>query len=380
MYIPFSVAVVIANDCQEKREEFFSTIAEYVKKAPKDFPEPMNRKKRKLEVLEVAPLPPPKPPTKEEIVALKKRDHQILNLLKIQIQPIMDQINKKYKKFRNPVIPQSSFQYLIDEVDPDFIRADLPMFRPYELDTDKDGIQGLRETASGKFFYNLETTLIEERLSNGYYVRPKDFLFDIRTLMKDAKNIGDKERLLKARELVANVEVDMAGIEIMPAYADCENIYLRQLQRTKEKEAKAKKARAEGEDVFNLVRSDVDDSGADSPSRPGVLARLNTGVRPGSLATPFYTPSNLSNGYTADLEHPHGQNGNSVPSRAGEDVQMSGTDDHPVSQEMPPPHHRSMISGASNLSNIGTTKPNTQISQRSAFQEISSLGFFFSRS
>jgi hypothetical protein len=85
-----------------------------VKKAPKDFPEPMNRKKRKLEVLEIAPPPPVKPPTKEEIKALKKRDHQLLNMLKVAIQPIMDQIQRKYKKFRTPVITQSQIQYLYD--------------------------------------------------------------------------------------------------------------------------------------------------------------------------------------------------------------------------------------------------------------------------
>jgi hypothetical protein len=334
-----------------------------VKKNPKDFPDPVNRKKRKLEVLEIAPLQPPKPPTKEEIKALKKRDHQVLNLLKIQIQPIVDQIHRKYKKFRNPVIPTSSFQYLLDEVDPNFVRPDIPpvTFRPYEFGY-KDGVKGLVETASGKFFYNMQTNLIEERLSNGFYARPKDFLADIRKLAKDAKNSQDKERTLRAKELVANVEVDMAMIEAQPAFADCENIYQRQLERAKEAEAKAKKA--EVSDMMSLVRSDIDDSILTSPSaRPPILGPINTRGQP----TPFYTPSNLSNGYTAESEH---RNGTSVPSREG-DIQMSGTDDQPVSQEMPPPHHRSVMSGASNLSNVATTKPNTQVSQRSAFQAIS---------
>jgi len=187
----------------------------------------MNRKKRKLDVLEIAPPPPPKEPTKEEIKAQKKRDHQLLNMLKVAIQPIMDQIQRKYRKFRTPVIPQSQIQYLFDELDPNFVRPDIPQFRPFELDTDKDGVPGLRETASGKFFYNLETTTIEERLSNGFYARPKDFVADIRTLAKDAKHIGDKERTLKANELLANVEVDLGAIEANPVFADCENVYQR---------------------------------------------------------------------------------------------------------------------------------------------------------
>jgi ATPase family AAA domain-containing protein 2 len=332
----------------------------------------MNRKKRKLDVLEIAPPPPPKEPTKEEIKAQKKRDHQLLNMLKVAIQPIMDQIQRKYRKFRTPVIPQSQIQYLFDELDPNFVRPDIPQFRPFELDTDKDGIQGLRETASGKFFYNLETTTIEERLSNGFYARPKDFVADIRTLAKDSKHIGDKERTLRANELLANVEVDLGAIEANPVYADCENVYQRQLQRTKEREEKAKK-RVADEAVFDsVVRSDIPESAlASEPSSgPLTLGEAIPGRLPISLATPFRASSGLSNGYSADNEHPHGRNGNSVPSRSGDDVQMGGTDES-ESQGMQPPQHPSMASGPSNVSNVGTTRPNTQISQVSAFQEIS---------
>jgi hypothetical protein len=342
-----------------------------VKKAPKDFPEPMNRKKRKLDVLELAPPPPAKPPTKEEIKALKKRDHQVLNLLKIQIQPIMDQIHRKYKKFRTPVIQQSQIQYLYDELDPNFVRPDIPQFRPFELDEDKEGVKGLRETASGKFFYNLDTTTIEERLSNGFYARPKDFVADIRSLAKDAKHIGDKDRTLKANELLANVEVDMIAIEALPNLADCENVYQRQLQRAKEREEKYKK-RTVDEGVFDsIVRSDLPESGlnSDQPSSgPLILGEPIPGRLPISIATPHRASSGLSNGYSADTEQPHGHNGNSVPSRSGDDVQMGGTDES-GSQGMQPPQHPSMTSGPSNLSNLGT-RPNTQVSQRSAFQEI----------
>ncbi|PMD36570.1 AAA-domain-containing protein [Hyaloscypha variabilis F] len=371
--------LMIERPSKQHRQEFFSTIIEYVKKAPKDFPEPMNRKKRKLDVLEVAPPPPPKPPTKEEIKAQKKRDHQLLNMLKVSIQPIMDQIQRKYKKFRTPVIPQSQIQYLFDEKDPNFVRPDIPQFRPFEVDTDKDGVTGLRETASGKFFYNLETTTIEERLSNGFYARPKDFVADIRSLAKDSKHIGDKERTLKANELLANVEVDLGAIEANPIYADCENVYQRQLQRSREREEKAKKRAAEEAVFDSVVRSDLPEGDLNSinsqqvSSGPLTLGEPIPGRLQTSLANPFAplrASSGLSNGYSADIEHNHSHNGNSVPSRSGDDIQMGGTDES-ESQGMQPPQHPSNASGPSNLSNIGTTKPNTQISQISAFQEIS---------
>ncbi|KAL3419413.1 Tat-binding protein-like protein 7 [Phlyctema vagabunda] len=369
---------LITRPSKQSRQEFFSTIAGYVRKAPKDFPEPMNRKKRKLDVLEVAPAPPPKPPTKEEIKAQKKRDHQLLNLLKVQIQPIMDQIQRKYKKFRNPVIPQNQIQYLYDEMDPNFVVPDIPTaaFRPFELDTDKDGVRGLLETASGKFFYNLETTTIEERLSNGFYARPKDFLADIKSLAKDAKRIGDKERTLKANELLSNVEVDIASIEVNPIFADCENMYHRQLQRAKEREEKHKK-RAQAELGFDsIVRSDIPDGGNEE-SGPLTLGAAIPRSRPATLVTPLHTPSGLSNGFSADSEfHHHGSNGISVPSRSsgGDDTHMGGTDDGHPTQHTPansqannqPADFPGMPTGPS----AASAGRNTQLSQRSIFQQI----------
>jgi hypothetical protein len=359
-------ARITTNICQQNREAFFQTIIDYVQKTPKEYPEPLNRKKRKLEVLEIAPPPPPKPPTKEEIKAQKKRDHQLLNLLKVQIQPIMDQIQKKYKKFRQAVIPQAHIQYLLDEMDSNFVRPDIPQFRPYEFDKDKDGVRGLRETATGKFFYNLETTTIEERLSNGFYARPKDYLADIRSLAKDSKHIGDKDRTLKANELLTNVEVDIAGIEAMPVFADCENLYQRQLQRAKEREEKNRKHAVEAAAIENPVGSDIPGSGLfpASQSGPLTLGEPIPGRRP-----PLTIPAPLSNGHSTT---------NGASAHEENDVQMGGTDDHTqktnehtqktneFSQPMQPPSQlRSMASGP-----FSNPAPVSQISQRSAFQEI----------
>lgn len=332
-------------------------------------------------MLEIAPPPPAKPPTKEEIKAQKQRDHQFLNVLKIQIQPIMDQIHRKYKKFRTPVIPQSQIQYLFDEQDPNFVRPDIPQFRPFELDTDKDGVKGLRETSSQKFFYNLETTTIEERLSNGFYARPKDFLADIRSLAKDAKNIGDRERALKANELLTNVEVDILGIQAMPVFADAENVYQRQFQRAKEREEKLKKRAGLDLGFDPIVRSDAATGGlnsAEASSGPILLGEAVPGSRPSALVNPLHTPSGLSNGISAGNQHPT-SNGTSVPSRqhSGDDVEMGGTNDHTQrtsqdSQAMLPPNQQwpRMPSGPTNTSNLATAGGNTQVSQRSGFQEI----------
>jgi SpoVK/Ycf46/Vps4 family AAA+-type ATPase len=251
----------------EARHEFFGRIIEFVKTPPKGFPNPENRKLRQLEELEVAP-PPPKPEvtlTKEELKAQKRKDYHTLNLLKIRIQPIMDQV-KKYKRFRSGVIDEAQIRYLWEEEGPNIVTSDIPpeqqsSIRPYEKAHDKHGVLGLRETATGKFFYNLEIVTIEKRLSNGYYKRPIDFVADIKRMVKDNRQTGDHERTLRSNELLSNVEVDIAGIVVAdPALmAECEQVYLRELER--EKEAAERAQRAEEERIQEERAQEEDEAG-----------------------------------------------------------------------------------------------------------------------
>lgn len=239
---------------QAERFAFFRVLKDYIRTAPDDFPNPDNRKKRQIEKLPPAPPEPekpPPPPSKEELKTQKKRDRQTLNMLKIRLQPIMDQIRTKHKKFRTGVIDENQIRYLYDEADPATVTSDLhseilasASFRPFEIGKDSHGVFGLLDQANGNFYYNLDSVTIEKRLSNGYYKRPKDFLADIKRLAKDAKTIGDEDRLLKANELLANVEVDIGAIEFNePALAaECERVYERELAREQEALAKARTA------------------------------------------------------------------------------------------------------------------------------------------
>jgi hypothetical protein len=331
---------------------------ELVKLPSDDFPDPINRKKRELEELPVAPKAEPAPPSKSDMKDLKKKDHQLLNALKIQLQPIMDQINRKYKKFRQPVIAQAQIDYLFAESDPNYVRPDIAEgeYRPFEIVKDKHGIDVLRDTATGRTYYNLETTTIEERLSNGYYARPKDFLFDIRAMAKDAKNIGDKERTLKANELLSNVEVDVASIENSTANIDWDGVYARQAQRTKDAAEKERQKKAAATNLaLDRVQSDIGGGNESDSQGPVTLGE----AVPGSLsAARFQLRSPLSgeHGTSGSGSHPL-SNGTTVPPK-DDDVQMSGvegdTQPGPNVSNMGPPPSKSPGTGM------------TQLSQRSA--------------
>lgn len=297
---------------------------------------------------------PPEPPkelavmSRSELKAEGKRERFLLNILKLRIQPIMDQIRMRCKKFRFGLIDESQIRYLFEEDDPGKVSTDLPteqrrldQYRPFEKGADERGSPGLVSTETGKFFYNLETVTIEKRLSNGYYKRPKDFLSDIKKLTKDAKSSEDEDRLLKANELQANVEVDMQGIEyeyqhIMP---ELQAIYERGPKRAREMVEKAKELAVTKGRRLEMVPSNVppDDARLSTEQSSGPIM-LGQPVTNGIVPHPV-TPSNPSqpsqwstfangmSGGISDLSDLHGHsnqsNGNSVPSRGEIDTRMT---------------------------------------------------------
>lgn len=322
------------------REEFFRVLTHHLDLSPTDFPEPAHRRKRKLEILPPVPPEPPKTlevMSKAELKEQKKKDRHLLNVLKLRIQPVMEQIKLKYKKFRTGVVDESQIRYLYDEDDPSIVTSDLPaeqrrgaQFRPYEKGVDAHGEPGLVEQSTGKFFYNLEIVTIEKRLSNGYYKRPKDFLADVKKLTKDAKALGDTDRLLKANELQANVEVDMGTYEFQePSFlAELEQVWIRETRREKDMIEKAKQAATEEDRRLAIMPLDSSHEGmgssAEQASGPIVLGQpIENGVthHPHTPSNPSQ-PSQLTNGFSnvlsdlSDLRPQPHSNGTSVPSRS----------------------------------------------------------------
>lgn len=352
----------LQNPDQQARREFFSTLIEYIKTAPADFPDPENRIKRKPEILPPAPpekIPEPQPLSKEELKMQKRKDRHTLNLLKIRLQPIMDQIRTKYRKFRTGVIEESQIRYLYEEENPAIVTSDLPIerrlvasFRPYEKDTDQHGEPVLREQSTGKIFYNIDSVIIEKRLSNGYYKRPKDFLADIKRLAKDAKAIGDPDRLLKANELLANVEVDIDTIEMgEPALAaECEKVYLRERKREEEAIEKARTAAEANGIAPPPRRSNVPLNNAEQASENPSSGAIQLGeslpdVRPRVAGDPVTPPpvsnhtSVMTNGYSTTMGMAGGGGSdlndgshNATNGSKDEDIQMGGTDEQPNSK------------------------------------------------
>ncbi|KAF2501832.1 AAA-domain-containing protein [Lophium mytilinum] len=350
------------------RREFFESLVAYIRLPPSDFPNPENRTKRKLPVLEVAPdiHPPIIEADPKQAKLQKKRDRMTLNKLKIIIQPVMDLLKKGRNRFIRPIIPEENFTYLFDERMDGHVTSDLPedqrqeqgMFRPYEVDRDSNGVEGIRHVESGNFFYNLDLTVIEQRLSNGYYKRFKDFSRDVKTLAKDAKTWGDEDRILKANEMVANVDVDMEGFQLQypELVAECNALFLREQERARKQVEAAQKNLAPGEkaqpvapNVPPEISTSVETSG------PIVLGEIVPG-RTMPPVTPVRYPHSalLSNGTsTGHDSHPQQSNGSNGPAHGGEDTHMTDSQDNDSG-----PHEHQTPSGP------GTQTQKSQVSGR----------------
>ncbi|KAK1054177.1 TAT-binding protein-like protein 7, AAA ATPase [Friedmanniomyces endolithicus] len=317
----------LARPDNAARREFYQQVIDLISKPPSEFPEPEQRKRRKLVELPVAAVHEVVRggSSKEEQKAQKRKDRLTLNMLKLHIQTVMDQIKIKYKKFRTPVVDEATISYLYDEQNPVLVTTDLSeeqrqqqqLFRPYELEKDEKG-----------------TVTIEKRLSNGYYKRPKDYLADIKRLAKDAKTSGDADRTLKANEMLANVDVDMSTLEqSQPVLvAECEAVYQREVERERERMQKVREAERNGETVPKIVpnvpppnasKTTTETSGPvmlgqEIPGRPELFP-----FTPGRFPGP--SPS-INLWSTTNGSHPsHQTNGSTVPPRPREDSEMLDT-------------------------------------------------------
>jgi SpoVK/Ycf46/Vps4 family AAA+-type ATPase len=243
---------------KDARFEYFRSLVTLIKKRPSEFPDPANRKPRKMEALpEVKPTPAElRAQGKAKRRQQYREERNALNLLKMSIGTVFDYIKKKYGIFRHAQIPFQQYKYLFEDADEHTITSDLTeeqrqqlQQRPFVVDKDRHGRGVLREVATGKIYYNMDIEDIEERLANGYYRRWRDFLADVRTIMHDAMTIDpattpdagkQDERRRRAQELVNNIEVDLESFRREKTQLDQQLtvMYARVLEEYKEKKAK----------------------------------------------------------------------------------------------------------------------------------------------
>lgn len=213
LYKPGSVAL----------SEFFRQISEYLKAKPTDYPDFENRPKRKLEALEIAPPPEEHVPTKAELREREMNDKKLKNTLKVKLGPLMDIFKNRYKRFKKPPIDDALLIHLFE-----------PPVEGAQHDYVKSDDDKILEVATGKKYFNIDLDIIEERLWNGFYSEPKQFLRDIEMIHLDAQTSGDRDRGVKASEMYANAQVAIDEIGDAQFLAQCHDLRKRELMKLKE--------------------------------------------------------------------------------------------------------------------------------------------------
>jgi hypothetical protein len=91
--------VELTTPTLSQREVFFEGLIKDVKRPPNKFSDGMERRKRVLEELPVAPPLEPRKPTAAELALQEENDARILTLLKYRLGPILTELKRKFKRF-----------------------------------------------------------------------------------------------------------------------------------------------------------------------------------------------------------------------------------------------------------------------------------------
>ncbi|KAF3912279.1 hypothetical protein AA313_de0203079 [Arthrobotrys entomopaga] len=205
--------ISILKPDEAQRDQFFQRVISFIKKTPKEFPDPTMRPKRKLEQLQIAPPPPPKVPTKEELRQQKRDDKYLIHNLKVRLMPIIEMLKKKYPRFKRSFIAPARLEQLNFTPPENEVISDIRPEPDVRMVKDDNGVDMILDVLKNKKFYNLDLEVIEERVFNGYYVRPAQFVEDLMYLVADCHAAGERSAMLSASELMTNVEILMIDLE-----------------------------------------------------------------------------------------------------------------------------------------------------------------------
>lgn len=238
----------LENPNAEARKEFFKIAENALRMKPYEFLNDLNnRPKRKLKELPVVPQE-----TTNVSVMGKKRDKQqeyedkrLKNVLKLKLAGLMDLFKNRYKRFRKPIIDESYLHHLFE---PSILENPMITYEvAYVISTDPEHPNMIKELTTGKYFYNMNLDTIEERIWNGYYSEAKQFLKDVRMIVKDSINSGDRERILKANEMMTNAQFGIDDFNNPEFAKACKDLRARELDKQKKLLAEYEKLKEEFE-------------------------------------------------------------------------------------------------------------------------------------
>ncbi|CAI5759706.1 unnamed protein product [Candida verbasci] len=215
-----------------ERRQYFATLESTLLMKPFEFINDLeNRPKRKLKQLKVVKAEEVVKDNEKKIKEQEYQDTKLKNVLKIKLAGLMDLFKVRYKRFKKPIIDENFLHHLFDAT---ILENPFNNYQVlYEKSTDPKHENMILELSSGKYYYNMDLDTIEERLWNGYYSEPKQFLKDVKMIVKDSVTFGDRERLLKANEMLTNAQFGIDDFSTPDFLKACKEVKERETEKQK---------------------------------------------------------------------------------------------------------------------------------------------------
>lgn len=240
----------LENPNKRARAAFFELVEKALFMKPFEFLNDLqNRPKRKLKQLKVAPKKDDADTdgnhSKRQLKEQQYQDKKLKNILKIKLAGMLDLFKNRYKRFKKPIIDEGLLLHLFE---PSVLQNPLVTYEvAYVKSDDPDHLNMIQELATGNYFYNMDLDTIEERVWNGYYSEATQFLKDVNMIVKDSKTSGDRDRILKAKEMFTNAQFAIEDINNVDFAKACREVRERELKKQEKLLAQYKKLKEEME-------------------------------------------------------------------------------------------------------------------------------------
>lgn len=248
--------VNLSNPSAKERSGYFDSLKKTLLMKPFEFINDLeNRPKRKLKTLKVVKnkvTECDEVANKKKLKLIEYNDAKLKNLLKIKLAALMELFKNRYKRFKKPIIDENLLYHLFE---PSILDAPLNQYEVLYVKSDDPNYENMiRELSTGRYYYNMDLDIVEERLWNGFYSEPKQFLKDIKLIVKDSITSGDRERILKANEMLTNAQFGIDEISSPELAKSWKELRIRELERQEKilKEHKALEAEFKKKQLENI--------------------------------------------------------------------------------------------------------------------------------
>ncbi|KAJ7499727.1 AAA-domain-containing protein [Mycena latifolia] len=250
-----------------ERAAFFAGLVTDLRRPPNEFADGMPRRKRVLEVLEVAPPLEPRKPSAAELALQEENDQRVIALLKYRLEPILSQLKRKFKRFTKRATEEYVFEGMEDvQQQPQQHHPQQPLevlTTTVEVQADPNGFVDIMQQehvvippVNGHVngitpaeappppvqhrpeLYDMDLERMHTQLYKGRYLTPQDFLDDVGKIVHNAaaRQAEDLDRLYKAQAMFTATQVSIHEFDPQ-LRVECERMAVR--ERARREEARA---------------------------------------------------------------------------------------------------------------------------------------------